>query len=99
MTPSQLHFWLRWLCQRANVQGTHATIHGFRHYLFGSDVCRPPVPVPVTMLMEDKRNRLVDVAEFIGHRSLATTTQYYWHVDIHALYERLIFPWSAGPPI
>lgn len=29
MTGSQIHFWFRNLCRRANVSGPHATIHGF----------------------------------------------------------------------
>ena len=61
----------------------------------------------ITSLMEDRRNRLQDVAQYVGHRSPATTTQYYWHVDIEALYQRLQFPWTGqminntdreGPP-
>lgn len=42
--------------------------------------------------MEDKRNRLVDVAQYIGHRSLSTTVNCYWHVDLGNLYNRLQFP-------
>lgn len=83
LTPSQLHFWFRRLRARAGVDRPHATIHGFRHFL-------------VTTLMEDKRNRLLDVAQFVGHRSPATTTQYYWHADVLALHHRLVFPWSEG---
>ena len=46
----------------------------------------------MTSLMEDKRNRLVDVAQYIGHRSLSTTVNCYWHVDLGNLYNRLQFP-------
>ena len=83
LTAGQIHFWFRSLCRRAGVQGSHATIHGFPHFL-------------ITVLMEDKQNRLLDVAQFIGHRSAATTSQYYWHADLAALHERLVFPWSGG---
>ena len=57
-------------------------MHNFRHYL-------------VTALMEDKRNRLADVSQFIGHRSLSTTVNCYWHVDLSSLHARLSFPWAT----
>ena len=49
----------------------------------------------MTALMEDKRNRLADVSQFIGHRSLSTTVNCYWHVDLSSLHARLSFPWAT----
>lgn len=83
LTPTQFHWWFRGHCERVGVRGPHATIHGFRHYL-------------ITRLMENKENRLVDVAQFMGHRSLATTANTYWHVDLQGLHHRLAFPWKGG---
>lgn len=81
MTAGQLHFWFGCLRRRAGVHGPHATIHGFRHYL-------------VTTLMADRRNRLCDVSAWIGHRSVATTANCYWHTDVQEVHERLVFPWT-----
>lgn len=44
--------------------------------------------------MENGQNRLVDVSQFLGHRSTATTVNSYWHVDLHGLHNRLAFPWA-----
>jgi integrase len=86
MTAGQLHFWFGCLRRRAGVHGLHATIHGFRHYL-------------VTTLMADRRNRLCDVSAWIGHRSVATTANCYWHTDVQEVHQRLVFPWTAPPPL
>ena len=61
MTPGQIHHWFRQQCQRAHVGGPHVTLHGFRHFL-------------VTVLMENGQNRVEDVSQYIGHRSVRTTT-------------------------
>lgn len=58
--------------------------------------------------MEQKDNRLVDVSlldhcfkkktvyllQFIGHRSVITTVNPYWHIDVEGLHKRLVFPWT-----
>lgn len=81
MTAGQIHYWFRQVAARAGVRGPHVTLHHMRHHL-------------VTALLEQKENRPLDVAQFIGHRSLNTTVDWYWHVDPVRLHERLTLPWS-----
>lgn len=35
------------------------------------------------------------VLQFIGHRSMVTTVNPYWHINVEALQQRLTFPWAA----
>ena len=73
LTPSQLYHWFNGVVELSGIRRAahvtdhigdnsrrHANIHQFRHRL-------------VTMLLEYKENRLMDVSAFLGHRHVATT--------------------------
>ena len=93
VAPPRDH-WFKQHCRRAGVSGSHTTIHQFRHFLVSTLLQNTQVVwdpfqktgwvlgLPVSCTRPGaKANRLADVSQFIGHRSIATTVHPYWHTD------------------
>ena len=73
---------LRRVCKQAGISGRHVHCHGIRKFV----VCR---------LMAE-RNRVEDVAKFIGHRSVNVTYRTYWDWNLTELVAGMKIPWLSN---
>ena len=80
MGASAVYDWFRRICRQVDIVGDHVHPHALRR------TC-------VTRLLEEN-NRLEDVSQWIGHRSVDMTMRYN-EVDREKLSSRLVRPWST----
>jgi integrase len=70
---------LRRACRKAGISGRHVHSHAMRKFV----VCR----------LMAARNRVEDVAKWIGHRSVNITYKTYWDWNLQELVEGMKIPW------
>lgn len=80
VSPDTVNAVLRRACRRAGISGRHCHSHGVRKYV-------------ICTLMSHPRNRLEDVAKWIGHRSIGTTFGTYWDATPTELAATMDIPW------
>ena len=73
---------LKLLAKKAGVRGVIVHAHAFRHTLVGR--------------LADAGDSLDVISKFIGHKSAAVTTKYYWTVSVQELHEKMNNPFAGG---
>ena len=76
------HTWLRNLCARAGITGTHIYVHGLRH--------------TVATLLHQGGNSIEDISSYLGHKD-TTTTQIYIDRTVSRPHDRMAIPWLTNP--
>ena len=73
--------WLRAICKRVGITGSHVFVHGLRH--------------TVATLLHRSGNKIEDIAAYLGHRHV-NTTQIYIDRSVSRPQDRMSVPWLTN---